>query len=106
MIFIRHFNKTDWYGFAGATPFDDGFDPFIAEFKLKDNTEVTIISDQNGYELFLPPQKAYAFDVKVPFFDSAMAQKILAALVEEFELATDEKQLATYLIAERWERIV
>ena len=104
-MFIRHFNKTDWYAYAGAVAFDDGFDPFIAEFKLKDGTEVEIIADQNGYELFLEPHKAYVFNVKVPFFGSAMAQRILVTIVEEFKLAVDEKHLITSLIAERWERL-
>lgn len=103
---IRHFTKTDWYAYAGATVFDDGFDPFIAEFKLEDGTEITIISDQKGYELFLEPYRAYLFDVKVPFFDSEMAQRILAALIKDFELATDKKQLESYLITERWERTI
>lgn len=105
MMFIRHFTETDWYAYAGATPFDDGFDPFIAEFKLRDGTEVEVIADQKGYELFLS-HKAYGFTVNVPFFDSVMSQKVLVTVVEEFKLAEDEKHLTTSLIAEGWERLV
>lgn len=105
MVFIRHFAKTDWHAYPRAVAFDDGFDPFIAEFKLKDGTEVEVIADQNGYELFLKPYKAYVFNVKVPFFDSVMAEKILVTIIEEFKLAVDEKHLTTSLIAERWERL-
>lgn len=104
MMFIRHFTKEDWYCFAGALPFDDGFDPFISEFKLKDDTEVTILSHQDGYELLLPLNEIYVFGVKVPFFDSVMAEKILIDLIEEFKLAADKTCLVTSLIREGWER--
>jgi len=104
MIFVRHFTKTDWCAYAGAVAFDDGYDPFIAEFKLKDGTEVEIIADQNGYELLLP-HRAYVFGVIVPFFDSVMAQKILIDLIEEFKLAVNEKCLVTSLTREGWGRL-
>ena len=35
MLSMRRFEKVDWYGWAGATPFSDG-EPYISEFQLDD----------------------------------------------------------------------
>lgn len=35
MIELRPFRKEDWYGYAGAEPFDDGSDPLIGEIEVR-----------------------------------------------------------------------
>lgn len=47
---VRRFDKTDWCGFAGATTFADGSDPFIGEVTL-DGIGLIIIGDVGGISL-------------------------------------------------------
>lgn len=53
MADYRRFTKVDWYGWAGATKFPNGSQPFIYDRKFPDNTEMTIIADATGMGIYL-----------------------------------------------------
>lgn len=49
---IRQFNKTDWYGWAGAEAFSEKHQPLITEVSLNDGeVEMTLIADKNGIQI-------------------------------------------------------
>lgn len=51
---FRAFEKTDWYGFAGAECFPDGTDPIISEVASANGEKsLTVIVDGGGVSLYL-----------------------------------------------------
>lgn len=49
---IRRFTKEDWYGWAGATQFSNGSEPFMYTKDMSDGlVELCVIADRNGISI-------------------------------------------------------
>lgn len=48
MLKLREFNDNDWNGFAGATKFNDGSQPQIAE-----DDNFTVVADRTGVDVYI-----------------------------------------------------
>ena len=49
---LKEFEKTDWYGYAGAERFADGSEPMRADYE-KDDEYISLIVDRTGIEIYL-----------------------------------------------------
>ena len=65
---LRPFGKTDWYGWPGAVPFDNGLEPYIGEIYIsdwakdwpaerEDCADILFDANTNAYELTIVADK-------------------------------------------------
>lgn len=50
---LRNFDKTDWYGFAGAEPPSETQPPMIGEADVPGTSGGIIVVDKNGIGIFI-----------------------------------------------------
>jgi len=85
---VRRFDKTDWCGFAGATTFADGSDPFIGEVTIE-GVEMIIIGDVGGISVVSDGDTHYAYrwdfaaDADQAFVEEMMQQLCSFSTEEE-----------------------
>lgn len=96
MADYRRFDKSDWYGFAGAERFSNGSEPFIYSKLMNDGlVELTIIADRTGIEIFMygdGDDNPDVWDKEIPNLSSLRAEgemKKLIEYVKKFEYAPD-----------------
>lgn len=93
---IRRFEKTDWYGFAGAQKFENGTEPFISTFTIdkKEDIEVTTIADAQGIEIYVYDDRAdegliYSKDLDLNSIQAEGELRHLVAIIDGYTNAPD-----------------
>lgn len=89
----RRFTQTDWYGYAGATKFNENSQPFISELILNGG-EVYIVADAEG--LWVDLYSGYE-EVEGPItFQKKWPKPETTSLVAEAELKGFLKEAEMY----------
>lgn len=81
-VALRSFEKTDWYGFAGAEDFKNGDAPLIGSVKIQDGVEFVVIVDGQGVEVSRMKEDCFVtgFTFRAEIRSEKMARELLALL--------------------------
>lgn len=93
---LRRFTETDWYAWAGATPFADNSDPYIFEKSFSGAVDFTLIIGREGIDIVLTPDEISEDESEQmswlyprEFEDAEEARRFAIKLLEDLDIDGD-----------------